>query len=231
MLLAADVDGGRLLAHPNSIAYCPFCGMEMIPKCGVIKIWHWAHKQSCPNCEYVSETEWHINLKKIALDSGCDIEVRLGKNIADVFVPKQNRVVELQNSSITGDEIITCTQNLIECIILNLPPSKINKNYVRPTVDWIFNLSEKNERVIVDRFGIETPYIEIQQNDHNPKIFNIRERWRKRIIELLFNDRGYPRFGNIFLDLGDPNFFRYIRLFPASGRGYGMFVNPLKILR
>ena len=45
-------------------AICPICGEIVVPKCGQIKIHHWAH-QSTINCDpwWESETEWHRKWK------------------------------------------------------------------------------------------------------------------------------------------------------------------------
>ena len=41
-------------------AVCQFCGKIVIPKCGQVKIHHWAHKTK-ENCDpwWENETEWH----------------------------------------------------------------------------------------------------------------------------------------------------------------------------
>ena len=45
-------------------AICPICGELVIPKCGKIKMHHWAHKTS-QNCDpwWENETEWHRKWK------------------------------------------------------------------------------------------------------------------------------------------------------------------------
>ncbi|WP_425595275.1 competence protein CoiA family protein [Pseudophaeobacter arcticus] len=40
---------------------CPYCGSEMIARCGQVKVHHWAHK-STENCDpwWENETNWHL---------------------------------------------------------------------------------------------------------------------------------------------------------------------------
>ena len=45
-------------------ATCPICDSKVIPKCGSINVWHFAH-ESLKDCDTFSEgeTEWHIDWK------------------------------------------------------------------------------------------------------------------------------------------------------------------------
>lgn len=54
----------RVEATPNANGVCPCCGTEMIAKCGIRKVWHWAHKTT-KTCDHwwESETQWHRNWK------------------------------------------------------------------------------------------------------------------------------------------------------------------------
>ena len=67
-------------------AVCPVCGELVIPKCGKIKMHHWAYKTS-QNCDpwWENETEWHR------------------KHIADIRTDK-GFVIEFQHSSIKPEE-------------------------------------------------------------------------------------------------------------------------------
>ena len=44
MLYALNSKKKKIAAKPDTIGYCPECKQVMIPKCGLRKIWHWAHK-------------------------------------------------------------------------------------------------------------------------------------------------------------------------------------------
>lgn len=46
----------RITASPNQTASCPICNQEVISKCGLIKIWHFAHKNNL-ECDTWSEGE------------------------------------------------------------------------------------------------------------------------------------------------------------------------------
>lgn len=95
--------GERIKATPKAEAVCDLCNGELIPKCGEIKIWHWAHK-SLVDCDswYEPESEWHINWKnKFPKEQQ---EVRMGEHKADIR-NKWNMVIELQNSSISSENI------------------------------------------------------------------------------------------------------------------------------
>lgn len=83
---------------------CPYCGSEVIAKCGRIKIWHWAHK-GMSSCDpwWENETEWHRTWKnhfplewqeQIARDP-----ISGETHIADVKTP-HGLVIEFQHSSI-----------------------------------------------------------------------------------------------------------------------------------
>lgn len=104
----------RISAYPGIKAVCPICKCEVIPKCGEIKIWHWAHKnlQECDSW-YEPESWWHINWKN-QFPKECQ-EVSIGKHRADIAINKKNKlgnfeysnrfIIELQNSSICSDNI------------------------------------------------------------------------------------------------------------------------------
>ena len=80
---------------------CPGCGAKVIPKCGEINIWHWAHEANS-NCTYsTGETEWHLRWKSCFYPE--NVEVTVGKHRADVFI--FDRIIEFQNSDISIDDI------------------------------------------------------------------------------------------------------------------------------
>ena len=74
--------------------------MQLIPRCGNINIWHWAHK-NVKGCDswYGTETEWHLEWKsRFPVEW---VEVPIVKNgqrhIADVLCPN-GQVIEFQHS-------------------------------------------------------------------------------------------------------------------------------------
>lgn len=106
MMLAESPRGDRILASPEASGICPFCRSEVIPKCGEIKTWHWAHKSKA-NCDSWGEPEgeWHYGWKKLAgLDN---TEITIEKNgkrhRADIMI--RGKVIELQHSTIPTYEV------------------------------------------------------------------------------------------------------------------------------
>lgn len=106
MLYGLNDNQEKILAEPSKVGFCPVCHSELIPKCGQIKIWHWAHKVKKDWCYYEPETQWHLHWKSLAPKERC--EVRISKNgrykIADCVL-KSGKVVEFQHSFISPEEI------------------------------------------------------------------------------------------------------------------------------
>ena len=102
-MIWAIKEGKKFKATPNDLATCPCCNTEVLAKCGTIKIWHWSHK-TLEDCDkwYEPESEWHIEWKNEFPENMQ--EVTIGKHRADILT-KEGEVIELQNSSISVDEI------------------------------------------------------------------------------------------------------------------------------
>lgn len=94
------------MARPGMQATCPLCGGRVLPKCGRIKIWHWAHVAS--ECDPWSEgiTEWHLEWQRRFPEQWREISVvhSCESHRADIRVPN-GIVVEFQHSSISPEEI------------------------------------------------------------------------------------------------------------------------------
>lgn len=103
MLYAYDQHGNKIEAAPNSSGFCPACRNELIPRCGQIKIHHWAHRgqRDCDHW-YEPETEWHAEWKRQFGKENC--EVVMPPHRADI-VGKSGIVIELQHSPISPEEI------------------------------------------------------------------------------------------------------------------------------
>jgi hypothetical protein len=115
----ALVDGVKSEALKGFKGFCQGCGSELIAKCGVHKINHWAHKNT-RICDYwwEPETEWHRSWKNnfpvewqefIQFDNQTK-----EKHIADVRT-ENGLVIEFQHSHITPQE-----RNLREQFYKNL---------------------------------------------------------------------------------------------------------------
>ena len=107
-MLYATKNKIKIKAIPNGIGYCPYCKQQLIPKCGMIKVWHWAHKANY-DCDSWSEGEtiWHINWKKVVKPENCEVIITRGNKThrADI-VNRLGRVIELQHSSISLKKIL-----------------------------------------------------------------------------------------------------------------------------
>ena len=107
MLYAIGPDGNKIRPGKGLAAVCSGCGAFMVPKCGKIKIWHWAHETN-EDCDAWSdgETEWHLGWKANFPKESVEVHIdRDGtKHYADVLTPK-GIVIELQHSPISPDVI------------------------------------------------------------------------------------------------------------------------------
>ncbi len=102
-MIWAIKDNQKIKASPKDKAKCPICNSEVISKCGNIKIWHWSHKSN-KDCDdwYEPESEWHKNWKD-KFPKECQ-EFTMGRHRADIRT-KSRWIIELQNSSISSEEI------------------------------------------------------------------------------------------------------------------------------
>ena len=104
----ALVNGERREPSKGLIGSCVGCGQEMIPKCGPIKIHHWAHKADC-DCDHwwENETEWHRAWKNNFPTENQEIrhkdENTCEWHIADVKT-KHGHVLEFQHSFLKNEE-------------------------------------------------------------------------------------------------------------------------------
>lgn len=99
MLYGIANNGTRIRAHRNASAKCPYCRGPLIPKCGEIKIHHWAHKEA-KDCPYSSGTthwhyEWLVNFDNLAAD-GWQVEYFFKSIRFDAFNPGKKQAVEFQ---------------------------------------------------------------------------------------------------------------------------------------
>lgn len=195
MLYAINNDGFKQEASPDAIAYCPHCEAEMIPKCGFINIWHWAHKNKTTECDYKPETDWHLEWKKRALLFNCDVEVRIGNNIVDIINNNSKRLIELQHSTINTDEMINRCENYKK------------HGYM---VDWIFDFKEKvqNDQLILN---------------HHENYTGFRQKWSKKQLVYLFDASLHPKYGRVWFDLHESLPLFLVKKLYEKGGGYGIY--------
>ena len=103
----ALVGGERREAEPGLSAACLGCGAAMIPKCGDVRVAHWAHRRTS-DCDHwwESETPWHRDWKN-HFPKHCQEIIHLSnsgeKHIADVKT-ESGVVIEFQYSFLHKDE-------------------------------------------------------------------------------------------------------------------------------
>ncbi|MCC6661296.1 MAG: hypothetical protein IT437_10465 [Phycisphaerales bacterium] len=109
MSIYADNEANeKIEARKGLRGWCPGCTAEMIPKVGRIVVPHWAHSVG-NDCDpwYEPETKWHYLWKRLVRPEFAEVIMRAETewHRADM-VGKGGRVIELQRSSITGDEVV-----------------------------------------------------------------------------------------------------------------------------
>lgn len=111
MLYALDQNGLKIPAQKNGVGYCPHCKSIVLPKCGLVKLWHWAHK-SLETCDpwREAETEWHREWKsKFRYDLTEVIIEKKGygnRHIADYYNSETKTTIEFQRSPISHQESV-----------------------------------------------------------------------------------------------------------------------------
>ncbi len=106
-MIWAEIENKRIKAIPKAIGHCPLCKNKVIPKCGEIRTWHWAHQKSqkCDNW-YEPQNQWHLDWKMIFGEEYAEIIIQKDKvkHFADIITPK-GITIRLQDSSINKDTI------------------------------------------------------------------------------------------------------------------------------
>lgn len=111
-MLAEDKSGLRITARRSGEkAVCPTCGSEVVAKCGLINVWHWAHvgRDECDRWAE-PESEWHQGWKKLLPEHQTEVTIekiwggKKQKHRADIQAT-DGTVIELQHSTIATEEI------------------------------------------------------------------------------------------------------------------------------
>lgn len=135
----ALIDNNRVAAQPQLEGLCPCCLKPVIAKCGMRKIWHWAHKNKtdCDNW-WEKETEWHrtwknnypANWQEISL-----VDKRTNeKHIADVCTI-HCLVIEFQHSSINPQEQ-TSREKFYKNMVWVVDGTRLKRDYIRFIKEW-----------------------------------------------------------------------------------------------
>lgn len=103
----ALLNNTKMEAESGLTGKCPFCGANVIPKCGDIRIHHWAHISET-NCDkwWESETEWHRDWKNyfpIEWQEVIHHDENGERHIADVKT-SEDWIIEFQHSYINSAE-------------------------------------------------------------------------------------------------------------------------------
>lgn len=102
----AMVDGQRQEASPGLLGRCQECDAVMTPKCGKVRVAHWAHPQGFFDHWWESETKWHRNWKECFPEEWQEIVHCASdgeRHIADVKTA-YGLVIEFQHSDISAEE-------------------------------------------------------------------------------------------------------------------------------
>ncbi|GAC59017.1 hypothetical protein GOHSU_68_00090 [Gordonia hirsuta DSM 44140 = NBRC 16056] len=103
MRYALSPTGDLITATPGAAGVCRGCGGGLIPKCGGLTAWHWAHLAR--DCDQWAEPDnsWHLDWQSAA--PADRVEVTIGPHRADILTP-DGRVVEVQHSPISAAAIV-----------------------------------------------------------------------------------------------------------------------------
>lgn len=168
-MIWAIKDNERITAKPKQDAICPSCNQKVISKCGIIKIWHWAHKNNL-ECDSFGEpeTEWHYSWKKLFPSN--NQEVTIQNHRADILSSK-GIVIELQSSSISPEKIIE-RENFYKDMIWILNGETIGKNieFFKRRFKWkwfpeSWNFSKK--QILIDLGDSFLYNINLKNNEFN----------------------------------------------------------------
>lgn len=153
------VNGDKTEAIKGVRGTCPFCGAELIAKCGDFKMNHWAHKGKLM-CDvwWENETEWHRVWKNnfpVEWQEVIHFDEKTGeKHIADVQTV-HNLVIEFQHSHIKPEER-TSREKFYKNLLWVVDGTRLKRDYPR------FLKGRKN--------GFENT---IFHNTDNPKIYRV----------------------------------------------------------
>lgn len=212
MIYALSPTGAKIRATPKTTATCPECNAAVIPKCGRVMIWHWAHMadSSCDN--WGEEGKWHSEWKlKLPVERTEYVLVRGGEKHRADFYSSSGSIVEFQHSSISADEI-----------------EKREKFYGTGMI-WVFDLQGQTEQIcsffLANGDVFKTPRFEIKKQDGDYITF----RWRRPRASIKHVK------GRIYFDLGAGDILRvgkiYLEDAPYGGYGWLMteeqFINHI----
>ena len=101
MLYGIADSSERIIAQKNAKAVCAHCKGILTPKCGSIKVHHWAHKEA-KGCPYAyGMTEWHydwlVDYQQLS-DHGWQSEHFFDSIRFDAYNPNKKQAIEFQRT-------------------------------------------------------------------------------------------------------------------------------------
>jgi hypothetical protein len=114
MFYGKNKDGQLIEANKGLQASCPLCEMRLVAKCGIINAAHWAH-HSAKDCDPLAtlDSDWAISWKQRVPKENCEVVFtwqtkngELEKHRADIVIPSKNEIVLLNDTSLTGKQVI-----------------------------------------------------------------------------------------------------------------------------
>ncbi len=186
--------------HPTLKGKCPACGAEMIPKCGDIKVHHWAHNRG-RICDpwWENETSWHRDWKNQFPVDWQEVPCKDENgviHIADVKRP-DGFYIEFQNSPISKDEVESRNQYYKNLVwVLNGCRSSVDQEKMSSAKGFvngegIFDITKLKLRIVHNWKNL-AKNIFIDFNDSNLNGF--------RRIFYLFNDEKRQFLRGILVD-------------------------------
>lgn len=201
MIYANDNYGKKITAFPGSVAECPLCNEELIPRCGQINVWHWAHK-SVSDCDPWGEheTAWHIAWKDLLPPERVEVTIEKDGILhrADYVTP-EGMVIEFQQSNLSVQEIL-------------------ERESFYGNMSWVFNIQPACETTIEDYDPItDTIYETEPRFDLRYKEKHQTFRWKHAKRHIAYATK------RVYLDLNEDQIFLLRNIYlgpPCGGWGY-----------
>jgi competence CoiA-like predicted nuclease len=210
MEIAIEIESNiRVLTKQGINAICECCGVKVSPKCGPIKIHHWAHPKGsqCSDKWWEAETEWHRDWKSRFPVEWREIvktdEISGEKHRADIYRPDKDLYIEFQNSQISLEELQSRESfynNLIWVINVNQKSIKLlqihhlvdihNDEYIRAINQPINKLIYLNEMEIKSLFDYRDDLLKKKRKGSLiPELKSLMHKFDSLVNEALSNNR------------------------------------------